>query len=88
MEFDTSSEVITVLSSGYYMVSGSAVKLIPTGEYETIPNPYRKWFHFWKPKTITRMKFDQEKVSEGKQLVYLNKGDVVQHDLMEGAYRL
>jgi hypothetical protein len=52
--YDNKTGVYTVPVTGYYRLSATVVRYTPTGEYETIRNPYRKWFQVWKQKIITK----------------------------------
>lgn len=71
---------------GLYEVSAQGVKAIATGKFETVKNPRRKWFQFWKPKFITREIYDYVKIpNAGRKTVFLKAGDVVD---TEHLYRL
>lgn len=62
---------------GYYMVSQNIAYYTPTGMMETVPNPDRKWWEFWKPATITRAEYVMEWRPTGTKIVLLKQGEEV-----------
>lgn len=62
---------------GYYQVSAYMTRSVPTGMMETVPNPKRKWWQFWKPKTIIRPEYRIEKIQDGYDMMYLKEGKEV-----------
>jgi hypothetical protein len=64
-------------SSGLYEVSAQMIRYEPTGEFETVKNPYRMWFQFWKPKMITREIFKRIETPEAVRILHLYKGETV-----------
>lgn len=63
--------------SGYYQVTSELIRHVPTGKFQTIPNPEKRWYQFWKPKMITREIMQQVREPGMKQTVYVSKGDMI-----------
>jgi hypothetical protein len=40
-------------ASGLYYMGSRTTLYGPLGQTKQVPNPNKKWFEFWKPKTIT-----------------------------------
>lgn len=74
-EFDSSVKSYTASIDGYYSVVGQITWAIPTGEFETVKNPNRKLFQFWKPKFVQKEKFRFEVVPGGRKVVFLKAGE-------------
>ena len=79
--YDHKTMQFTVPVSGKYMVRGQAIKAIPTGEFETVRNPRRKWWTPWRDKTITQEIYKIAVVAEGTEVRYYNAGDTIKTDL-------
>lgn len=62
---------------GYYMVSQEIAYYTPTGKMETVPNPDREWWEFWKPMTITQPEYIMEWKPNGQQILKLKTGEEV-----------
>ena len=75
--YNKKSGVYTVPVSGYYQLSATNVHIIPTGEYETVLNPNKRWYEFWKPKLITREIYKTEFREDGVQIKLLKAGETV-----------
>ena len=70
-------QVYTVLKGGYYRVSASMIHYKPTGKFHEVPNLDRRWFEFWKPKTVTQEIYEQVGDMSGTQIKFYNKGEVI-----------
>ena len=64
--------------AGYYTVAGIMNRGYPTGVYETVPNPNRKLWQFWKPAFITREIWHFETIMDGRVVRYLKKDEVAE----------
>lgn len=62
--------------SGYYLVSAKTYTHIPTGKFETVKNPRRKFWQFWKPKIVTREIYETKVTLDSRQIVHAKAGDV------------
>lgn len=81
-----SSETNYVIpAGGNYLVSTEIITGIPTGKYETIINPNKKWWQFWLPKYIKSEIFEYKWIYAGKEHRYLLTGEVVDYPVL---YRL
>lgn len=58
--------------SGNYEVCISFFQ--PTNEFEIVPNTNRKWWQFWKAKTIVRRKY---KLVSNKTMVQAERGQSI-----------
>ena len=67
----------TILHSGNYLIPAPIFHHIPTGKYETIRNPHRKFFEFWEPKYVQVEVFKTEIKYDGVQVMYLEKGQIL-----------
>lgn len=63
--------------NGYYHVRAEVVQFLPTGEFEEVANPKRRWWKFWLPKTIKREKFERKTILDQPEIAYLEKGQKV-----------
>jgi len=63
--------------NGFYSIRASMTRIIHTGKFETVRNPDRRWWSFWKPKFITREIVKYEHLNPIDKTVYLKKGDKV-----------
>ena len=64
--------------AGFYQVSGKVQRGYPTGIYETVENPNRSWWEFWKPAFVQREIWHWVEDNSGVQVVLLKAGDEVQ----------
>jgi hypothetical protein len=64
----------TVPVTGHYLVSAKVISCIPTGKFETVKNPNRKWYMFWEPRMITREIMECVHHDGGVQVQFLYKG--------------
>lgn len=67
----------TIPQAGYYRVSSSFTKVIPTGKMIWQDNWDRKWWQFWKPKKIEVPEYKFESVQEGTEIKLFKKGEEV-----------
>jgi hypothetical protein len=72
-----------VLTTGYYMVSSMIYTARATGRYEVVKNPDRRWFQFWKPKTIEKEVYETVGRSGGQEIRFLNRGEFFEGEFME-----
>lgn len=63
--------------AGFYQISSYVTRATPTGKYETVPNPDRKWYTPWLLRTIQQQIYTFETVSEGREVRRLEKDEVV-----------
>jgi hypothetical protein len=69
---------VTVPLDGFYQVSSPLYHWEPVpGSFETVPNPNRKWWQFWKPKHILQQKYRTWISHSGLEMRYFKKGDVI-----------
>lgn len=68
----------TVPKSGFYQISANCTYYKGTGNFETVKNPNKKWFQFWKPKTVTQEIYERTDSGEVSQLYYLSEGASVE----------
>lgn len=61
-------------TSGYYEVCAKIVIYKPTGKFETVKNPNRRWYEFWKPKFIQREIYEMTEEFKGRDVIYLKQG--------------
>lgn len=64
-------------SSGWYTVKAEVFTFTPTGEYETILNPDKKWWQFWKKRYIIREIYKTEKSLTGSEVRLLAEGEII-----------
>lgn len=75
--YDTGCNTYTVLRDGYYLIVTTTWQTFPTGTFETINNPERIWFQFWKPKTITQEIYETREISKTTETKTLKAGDSI-----------
>lgn len=63
--------------SGVYHVSEKIWKHVPNGKKKEVPNFDRRWFQFWKPKTIIVDDYDTILEYSGTRMVHLKQGQPV-----------
>lgn len=68
----------TAPTSGFYQISTNCTHYKSTGNFETVKNPSKKWFQFWKPKTVTQEIYERTDSGEVSQLYYLSEGESVE----------
>ncbi len=68
--------------SGKYMVSCEELHYEKTGIFETITNSNRKWFQFWKPKTIQQEILNKIYKPTSCKIMYLEKGVSIEIPLL------
>lgn len=64
-------------TSGFYQISAEVTTYEPTGEFETVSNPARRWWKFWLPKTIVRERYKVVTHNTGSKIVLLKNGETV-----------
>lgn len=62
---------------GWYIVDSKISHSIPTGNNIIVDNPDRKWWQFWKEKTISIPEYKMVESDGGKEVKYLKAGDKV-----------
>lgn len=67
-----------VPSSGNYLMPASVFHCIPTGKYETVYNPHRRFFEFWKPRYVQIEIFKTDIKYSGMQVMYLKKDQILE----------
>jgi hypothetical protein len=68
--------------AGYYKVKGSCTTMVPTGKFETINNPDRKWWQLWKPRIITNEIMKKKEGAPFDQIVYLQRWEEIDIELI------
>lgn len=68
----------TAPTAGYYSLAARTVMAVPTGKFETIKNPKRRFYEFWKSKFITREIFRYEEKWNGRQIRFLEQGEIIE----------
>jgi hypothetical protein len=64
-------------TTGWYVVKTEIINHIPTGECETVPNPDKQWWEFWKEDYVTRQIYKTEKAWTGSGMQLLVEGEIV-----------
>lgn len=64
-------------TTGWYVVKTEITTYAPTDEYETVPNPDKQWWEFWKEDYVTRQIYKTEKVWTGSGMHLLVEGEIV-----------
>lgn len=62
--------------SGFYQVNVKLTCYVPTGKFEWIPNPSRKWYQFWKQDLVYREIYKSVECEEDSQIVFANQDSV------------
>lgn len=62
---------------GSYHVITTITPYIATGEFEAVKDHSRKWYHFWKPKTINREIYKTGEPIKIDRLVELEEGEEI-----------
>jgi len=74
-------DIYTIPKSGVYLVAAKTTHCIPTGTFKTVPNKDRKFWQFWKPKTVTLQIYRYEEHLDGQETRHFKKGDQVSINL-------
>lgn len=77
-QFIPEEKTYTIPQAGMYQITARIMRAIPTGRYETVPNPDRRFWEFWKPRWVTRQIYRYDTSPEGIQVIRLNPGDRVE----------
>lgn len=77
-EYKTDCSVYRAPTSGYYTTRAVMTRYRGTGKFETVRNIDRRWFQFWKPKTVTQEIYERIEEKNGIETKFYNQGDVIQ----------
>lgn len=69
-------------TTGWYSIKTEVITCIPTLEYETIPNPDKKWWEFWKEDFVNRQIYKTEKAWVGSGMKLLVEGEIVDFPIL------
>ena len=62
-------------TEGYYRVKCEVTTVRPTGKFQTIRNPERRWWQIWLPEFIEKEIYETVKEMTGEMVVYLKEGE-------------
>lgn len=65
-KYNNTDITYTISKAGYYETAMKVCLWLPTGKYETILNPNRLFFQFWKPRYITREIYEMTEDYSGR----------------------
>lgn len=72
--------LFTAPKAGYYEVASKITKSVPTGKLIEMKNIYRIWWKPWtlfQPKTYLMSEYEFVETYEGREVIFLDAGDVV-----------
>jgi hypothetical protein len=75
--------IFTAPTGGYYRIACEVTTMKPTGRFETVLNPERKWWKFWLSKTVTREVYETIQEANGSMVAYLKAGEHTKLGIIE-----